>query len=679
MKALSVGLNLQTGRALTTHAIGLKGFRDLMTSFRFGNAGQLGEADDMDEFRALHDDPISNLSGGQQQRIAIGRAVQSNPRIILCDEPTSSLDDTAAKMIMSYLAQWAQDKNGTVIWVTHDEDLALATADRLLYVNAGQVVSDNGAPFELDPRMDFSERKALFDEIRAFGAIFKPLDETDLAASGIAFPLDAAGVKRAAEPRRRAASTRRFNPFAILMFIWRFVLSELFQTKRSSRAGKGWFKNALLNMSGAIARFSKPTFALVMCLGLVTIYATIVGYDVLQRSFERSLSQPEVAKFIMEARSRSDTTRDNPLSVGSLRDVSRSLEAAFDREIANDARPPETFGRRMDFFAGVARSTDGTCAETQIGRSSSPLLVFDEDEPLYAHQTLIMNDTNVLIGDFSRRELRGRAIVTPAFLRRALGTPEGESIPDGFCFGSNPAAYVEILGVTSQIPGSEEFPFEFAMTNDTWSRLMSVNPPSSWEGEFPPFQAAALYFDASYADALFCRFDRCADAPDLYDPQLGEVYKLNSDALSQIRKLFELANGAQSVLLSVLATMLFSIGVAIALLVSGFIKANERFLAIMRAVGYRLRHMTVLFLLEFLIITLIASLIFAGVLILFHGLAAPALTSTFDLGAGWLDFEWKTLLLSVIISYAFVAGLGIAIMMLWWANNRYPGTKLQGL
>lgn len=683
MKALSVGLNLQTGRALTMRAIGLDGFRALMKRFCLGKSAQRGDlhegADDMDEFRTLYSDRISNLSGGQQQRIAVGRAVLSNPKIILCDEPTSSLDADTAEMIMSYFADWARENNGTVIWVTHDRDLALAKADRVLYVNAGQVVSNDGAPFVLNPAMDMEARHAFFDEIRAVGQQFAPLEEANLAAADIAFPLDATGVQHAAEPRRKTKSTRRFNSFAILSFIWRFVMSELFCKEQSNPADRGVLRNTLAKVAGAIASFSKPTFALVICLGLVTIYASILGYDVLERSFDRSLSQPEVAQFTMEARSRSDDSRGSPLSVGTLRDVSRDLEFAFAADITEGARPPEAFGRRLDYFADVARSVDGTCNNTEAGRSTSPLLVFDENEPLFAQHAFTADGTQVRIGDYSRRDLRNTAIVTPSFLRRVLGTSDGDSIPDGFCFGRTPSAYVEIIGVTNRIPGSEEFPFDFAMTNDSWLRIMSVNPPSSWEGERPPFQAAALYFDASYADALFCRFDQCADTPELYEPRLGEVYKLDSDALGQIRKLFELANGAESVLLGVLATMLFSVGVAIALSVSGFISANERFLAIMRAVGYRLRHMTLLFLLEFLTITLIACTVFALLLLVFHGFAAPGLTATFDLGAGWLDFDWGTFAGAVLTTYLFVAGLGVTIMVLWWANNRYAGTKLQGL
>jgi hypothetical protein len=63
----------------------------------------------------------------------------------------------------------------------------------------------------------------------------------------------------------------------------------------------------------------------------------------------------------------------------------------------------------------------------------------------------------------------------------------------------------------------------------------------------------------------------------------------------------------------------------------------------------------------------------------FHGFAAPSLTATFDLGAGWLDFDLGTFARAVLITYSFVAGLGVTIMVLWWANNRYAGTKLQGL
>jgi putative ABC transport system ATP-binding protein len=77
------------------------------------------------------------LSGGQKQRVAIARALVTNPEIVLCDEPTASLDAKSAAAIMKGLQELSrQDK--AVIIVTHDLRLR-QFADRVIYVEEGKV------------------------------------------------------------------------------------------------------------------------------------------------------------------------------------------------------------------------------------------------------------------------------------------------------------------------------------------------------------------------------------------------------------------------------------------------------------------------------------------------------------------------------------------------------------
>ena len=78
-----------------------------------------------------------NLSGGQQQRIAISRSLITNPKLILCDEPTASLDHKSAKMVMEMLSQLSIE-NKAVIVVTHDVRLK-KYADRTIYVSEGRI------------------------------------------------------------------------------------------------------------------------------------------------------------------------------------------------------------------------------------------------------------------------------------------------------------------------------------------------------------------------------------------------------------------------------------------------------------------------------------------------------------------------------------------------------------
>lgn len=64
------------------------------------------------------------LSGGEKQRVAIARALCNDPEIILADEPSGNLDKQTAAMIHQLLIQFATEENKTLIFVTHDKDLA---------------------------------------------------------------------------------------------------------------------------------------------------------------------------------------------------------------------------------------------------------------------------------------------------------------------------------------------------------------------------------------------------------------------------------------------------------------------------------------------------------------------------------------------------------------------------
>lgn len=70
----------------------------------------------------------AQLSGGQAQRIALARAVLMQPRLVLADEPTASLDDAAAQDAIALLVQAAQQQNATLVIATHDARVAPALA-----------------------------------------------------------------------------------------------------------------------------------------------------------------------------------------------------------------------------------------------------------------------------------------------------------------------------------------------------------------------------------------------------------------------------------------------------------------------------------------------------------------------------------------------------------------------
>ncbi len=90
----------------------------------------------------------NQLSGGQQQRVALARALATNPRLLLLDEPLSSLDTGLRQTMREELVRIVRQANITVINVTHDQDEAMVMSDRILLLRTG-VVQQAGTPEDL--------------------------------------------------------------------------------------------------------------------------------------------------------------------------------------------------------------------------------------------------------------------------------------------------------------------------------------------------------------------------------------------------------------------------------------------------------------------------------------------------------------------------------------------------
>ena len=103
------------------------------------------------------------LSGGQQQRVAIARALCMNPKIMLFDEPTSSLDPEMIKEVLDVMIDLARE-GMTMICVTHEMGFARTVAGRIIFMDEGQIVEQN-TPEEFFNRPQHPRTKEFLSQI----------------------------------------------------------------------------------------------------------------------------------------------------------------------------------------------------------------------------------------------------------------------------------------------------------------------------------------------------------------------------------------------------------------------------------------------------------------------------------------------------------------------------------
>ena len=95
---------------------------------------EVGLAERMDHFPG-------QLSGGEQQRVAIARALVKDPAVLLCDEPTGSLDIETGREVLGMLHKATRERNRTILLVTHNSAIA-KMADRVIRLRDGTIVGD---------------------------------------------------------------------------------------------------------------------------------------------------------------------------------------------------------------------------------------------------------------------------------------------------------------------------------------------------------------------------------------------------------------------------------------------------------------------------------------------------------------------------------------------------------
>lgn len=109
----------------------------------------------------------SRLSGGQQQRVGIARAMAVNPKLILLDEPTSSLDPELVLGILDILRNLANEHKRTMIIVTHEMSFAKEIADRIIIMDDGRIIEE-GTPEKIFSNPQNERTKRFLERFQTF-------------------------------------------------------------------------------------------------------------------------------------------------------------------------------------------------------------------------------------------------------------------------------------------------------------------------------------------------------------------------------------------------------------------------------------------------------------------------------------------------------------------------------
>lgn len=691
--------NLLRGRKPAPGDVGFV-FQDahLLKTLTAGRNAALGamispDAETLDVFGAMKDDLslpdeggklLEQFSGGQQQRVAVMRALGMNPVLLVCDEPTSSLDQENAKQLMAQIARWASRPGHAVLWVTHDRALAARFGNGYIGINKGKLVTDHGQPFGFRPSGD---DKAIEQEILAHMSWMVPTGDSLFSR---AVPTPEVGH----HPERKRKG--RWHGWLASMRAMRFAFTSSMATAFSDfrRARKRGLPIALL--SGMKGLYTK-SLTLVLALALIAFYSIATAYLAFDDYYASKLEAPEISHFLVTARS---TTA---LASQEVPKLSKDLAAASG-STAEGSKPPEFFGRRTKGTAQIwIPEGEGACQIPDTGGGRWPMIVYDRKEPLFGALRIRKRGASDLTALRELSDLSKGVVLTPTVLA-ALGksvdqADELQAICASFDFGPR---RLEVLGYADALPGGGKVQYALAIEERGYREAFGKAPPEvqvSYRDDdgkltLPAYEASAGYFDYRERERVFCAFLGCQ--PGETDPvqvcraqQNGgnerarhrfSDYLMNCDSLGQLYSLIETAYYGRLMFAGLAIAFAMAIVLSTVLAAQALVTHNEKPIAVMRAFRYGFSHVSVLLFSQLAIMFIAALVPFIAIVALFDRHGAPVLAEKLDgVVLTSMSANPHILLFVALGVIILVTAVALLVLLAWWLYHRRVGPVLQSL
>ena len=253
------------------------------------------------------------LSGGQAQRIAVIRALALDPDILVCDEPTSSLDEETGNKLLEHICDWAHNKGKCVLLVTHNLEQAAKFGDYFIRIDRGRPEDlNNGEPVcladaSIEDKLTYLRTRKLIVSSRKI--LLKPNGET-------------------------AAFDRKKGILGSLRFTWQIMLESFYLRKTQKKESS----HTAMVLRAWYAPLGNVSIVGLLALGLIVFTALFKTQTVGTQYFERELSRPELRHF---------TIQQNQVELN-LQSTSTISNALNSRVKAVDG--PVMFTRRQTFI-----------------------------------------------------------------------------------------------------------------------------------------------------------------------------------------------------------------------------------------------------------------------------------------------------------------------------------------
>lgn len=348
-----------------------------------------------------------SVSGGEAQRVAIARALLTNPEVILCDEPTSSLDETNAHSALKTLSMWSRDNNKPVVWVTHNIEQAARYANHFVFVKNGEIFDPSLTEFlnELDVEdpqaADETDFRARVDLLREYAENLLSKQEHEPPTEDKEEPKQAISSFKFGRWVSNALSTDiaafgavdQDHPTALAPMSQQAFLSDVdARTPRAPNLLRRWFWRIL--------KYRRLSLGIILGVLLLQIFASLFSGDIVATYSDEKLEDPSVARIVFEhvAGMRNLNGFDDPLDLTQLQVIPAMRQDLRDLVVAQspeaDLSRVMIFGRRNVNFSQIRVASEEPGCDVWLGIETVSLNV---DDPL-ARQTKLSSTDEVFVG-----------------------------------------------------------------------------------------------------------------------------------------------------------------------------------------------------------------------------------------------------------------------------------------